>query len=36
VVGCRDDRWIRTDAWLLRERKITLDHCTLDNMSLLL
>ena len=36
VVGCRDDRWARSDAWLLRERKITLDHCTLDNLSLLL
>ena len=36
VVGCREDRWTRSDAWLLRERKITLDHCTIDNLSLLL
>jgi hypothetical protein len=36
VVGCREDRWTRSDAWLLRERKITLDHCTIDNLSVLL
>lgn len=36
VVGCRDDRWTKSDNWLLRERKITLDHCTVENMSLFL
>jgi 3-phenylpropionate/cinnamic acid dioxygenase small subunit len=36
VVGCREDRWTKSEAWLLRERKITLDHCTLDNLSILL
>ena len=32
VVGCREDHWSRADDWLLRERKITLDHCTVANM----
>jgi 3-phenylpropionate/cinnamic acid dioxygenase small subunit len=36
VVGCREDRWSRLDRWLLRERKITLDHCTIENLSLFL
>ena len=36
VVGCREDRWTRSDKWLLRERKILLDHCTVENMSLFL
>jgi len=36
IVGCREDRWTKSDAWLLRERKITLDHCTIDNLSVLL
>ena len=36
LVGCREDRWSRSDAWLLRERKILIDHCTVENMSLLL
>lgn len=36
LVGCREDRWTRSDAWLLRERKILIDHCTVENMSLLL
>jgi 3-phenylpropionate/cinnamic acid dioxygenase small subunit len=36
VVGCRDDRWANADKWLLKERKIMLDHCTIENMSLFL
>lgn len=36
VVGCREDRWSRSDKWLLRERKIILDHCTVENMPLFL
>jgi 3-phenylpropionate/cinnamic acid dioxygenase small subunit len=35
LVGCREDRWSRA-PWLLRERKILIDHCTVENMSLLL
>lgn len=36
LVGCREDLWRRADKWLLKERKITIDHCTVENMSLLL
>lgn len=36
VVGCREDKWSRSDGWLLRERKIVLDHCTVENMPLFL
>jgi 3-phenylpropionate/cinnamic acid dioxygenase small subunit len=36
LVGCREDRWTRSDTWLLKERKILIDHCTVENMSLLL
>ena len=36
VVGCREDQWTGPQKWLLKERKITLDHCTLDNLSLFL
>jgi 3-phenylpropionate/cinnamic acid dioxygenase small subunit len=36
VVGCREDTWSRTDRWLLKERKIILDHCTVQNLSLFL
>jgi 3-phenylpropionate/cinnamic acid dioxygenase small subunit len=36
LVGCREDRWSRSDGWRLRERKILLDHCTLENVSQLL
>lgn len=36
LVGCREDNWSRPDRWLLRERKILIDHCTVENMSLLL
>jgi dibenzofuran dioxygenase subunit beta len=36
LVGCREDKWSRSDRWLLRERKILIDHCTVENMSLLL
>ena len=32
VVGCREDQWCRADDWQLRERKITLDHCTVANL----
>lgn len=35
-VGCREDRWSRSDSWLLKERKILLDHCRVENISLLL
>jgi 3-phenylpropionate/cinnamic acid dioxygenase small subunit len=36
LVGCREDKWSRSNEWLLRERKILIDHCTVENMSLLL
>jgi 3-phenylpropionate/cinnamic acid dioxygenase small subunit len=36
VVGCREDRWLRSASWLLKERKIILDHCTVENMPLFL
>ena len=36
VVGCREDLWTKSAKWLLKERKITLDHCTVENMSLFL
>jgi 3-phenylpropionate/cinnamic acid dioxygenase small subunit len=36
VVGCREDKWSRLDGWLLKERKIILDHCTVENMPLFL
>jgi 3-phenylpropionate/cinnamic acid dioxygenase small subunit len=36
LVGCREDKWSRSDKWLLRERKILIDHCAVENMSLLL
>jgi 3-phenylpropionate/cinnamic acid dioxygenase small subunit len=36
LAGCREDKWSRSDGWLLRERKILIDHCTVENMSLLL
>jgi 3-phenylpropionate/cinnamic acid dioxygenase small subunit len=36
LVGRREDRWSRSDDWLLRERKILIDHCTVENISLLL
>jgi 3-phenylpropionate/cinnamic acid dioxygenase small subunit len=36
VVGCREDIWSRSEKWLLRERKIILDHCTVENMPLFL
>ena len=32
VVGCREDTWSTVDGWLLRERKILLDHCTVENL----
>ncbi len=36
LVGCREDRWSRSDKWLLRERKILIDHRTVENISVLL
>jgi 3-phenylpropionate/cinnamic acid dioxygenase small subunit len=36
LAGCREDRWSRSDRWLLKERKILIDHCAVENMSLLL
>jgi 3-phenylpropionate/cinnamic acid dioxygenase small subunit len=36
LVGCREDKWSSTDAWLLKERKILIDHCTVENISLIL
>jgi 3-phenylpropionate/cinnamic acid dioxygenase small subunit len=36
LVGCREDRWAGAGQWLLRERKIWIDHSTVENLSLLL
>ena len=36
LVGCREDQWSRSERWLLRDRKILIDHCRVENMSLLL
>ena len=36
LVGCREDRWSAPGHWLLKERKITIDHGTVENISLLL
>lgn len=36
VVGCREDKWSRSVDWQLRERKIILDHCTVENLPLFL
>lgn len=36
MVGCREDRWSGSGAWLLKERKILIDHRTVENMSLFL
>ena len=36
LVGCREDRWSRSEKWLLRERKVLIDHCTVENISLFL
>jgi 3-phenylpropionate/cinnamic acid dioxygenase small subunit len=36
VVGCREDKWSRSEEWHLRERKIIFDHCTLENLSFFL
>lgn len=37
LVGCREDLWRAEGAsWLLKERKIILDHTTLENLFLLL
>jgi ethylbenzene dioxygenase beta subunit len=36
VVGCREDTWSDAGGWQLKERKIVLDHCTLENLSVFL
>jgi 3-phenylpropionate/cinnamic acid dioxygenase small subunit len=36
LVGCREDKWACSDRWLLKERKILIDHSRVENMSLLL
>lgn len=36
LVGCREDRWSHNGAWLLKERKILVDHCTVENLSILI
>ena len=36
VVGGREDRWSHSGGWLLEERKITVDHCDLENLSVFL
>lgn len=36
VVGHREDTWSDADGWRLKERKIVLDHSTLENLSVLL
>jgi 3-phenylpropionate/cinnamic acid dioxygenase small subunit len=35
MVGCREDKWSRADKWLLKERKILIDHLTVENISVL-
>ena len=39
LLACfREDQWLRASdsVWLLKERKILIDHCTVENMSLFL
>jgi 3-phenylpropionate/cinnamic acid dioxygenase small subunit len=36
LVGCREDKWCRAETWLLKERKILVDHCTVENISILI
>ncbi|MBO0797868.1 MAG: hypothetical protein J2P31_03520 [Blastocatellia bacterium] len=36
LVGSREDVWTGPEKWLLKERKILIDHCTVENISLLL
>jgi 3-phenylpropionate/cinnamic acid dioxygenase small subunit len=36
LVGAREDKWINGDEWQLKERKITIDHRKVENMSLFL
>ena len=36
LAGCREDKWSRAEKWLLKERKVLIDHGTVENMSLLL
>jgi len=35
AVGCREDQWSGSSGtWLLKERKIMFDHCTVENLPL--
>jgi 3-phenylpropionate/cinnamic acid dioxygenase small subunit len=36
LVGCREDKWLRSDKWLLKDRKIVFDHGSIENVSLLI
>lgn len=36
LVGCREDKWSNGGKWLLKERKILIDHWALENLSVLL
>ena len=36
LVGCRYDKWWNSGKWLLKERKVLIDHCAVENLSLLL
>lgn len=36
MAGAREDLWSKAGAWLLHERKITVDHRIVENMSLFL
>ncbi len=36
IVGSREDIWSDHDGWQLKERKIMLDQCALENLSVLL
>lgn len=36
AVGGREDKWSRSSGWLLQERKIVLDQCTVENLPLFL
>ena len=35
-VGCREDKWCNAGRWQLKERKILIDHCTLENLAVLI
>lgn len=36
LVGCREDRWSLAGNWRLHERKILIDHCVVENLSIFL